>query len=112
MAVIEAYREAYEQRDLERFMHLWGQRIRDRDMTDREELQQRYAENFASLDKIRYELTNVKMSPLTGGRVRVSARYRIGAILRSAGEEIVGEGHIRWTLRKEDGELRIVGIDY
>jgi ketosteroid isomerase-like protein len=114
LAVIEGFRGAYERKDLRGMMGLLGSEPRDRNVRGRGALEQLYTRNFAALDQIRYELTQLELQPSTSeGDLVVEGRYRVRAIrVASPSQPIDVAGPIRWLLRREMGTLRIVGIDY
>jgi DnaJ-domain-containing protein 1 len=115
LALVEAFRGAYERKDLPALMELLGAEPRERNVIGRTALEQLYARNLAALERISYEITelNVQRMPGTGdvvvqGQFRIRARQRAG----TAGQAMDVSGPIRWTVRSEGGVLRIVGIDY
>lgn len=114
LGLIEAFRGAYERKDLARVMALLGAEPRERDVAGRAALEQLYARNFAALNEIRYGLSQLTVStPATDGVVRVEGRFHIQARnLGRPGWSLDVTGPIRWTIRREAGALRIVGIDY
>ncbi|HEV8673851.1 MAG TPA: hypothetical protein VGX21_07390 [Methylomirabilota bacterium] len=114
LAVIEDFRGAYERKDLRGMMGLLGSEPRDRNVRGRGALEQLYIRNFAALDQIRYELTQLELHPSTGeADLVVEGRYRVRAIrVASPSQPLDVAGPIRWLLRRELGALRIVGIDY
>jgi len=114
LALIESFRAAYERKDLTAVMALFGTEARDRDVSGRQAVKQLYVRNFAALDGIRYDLGQLGVKPPAGnGDLVVEGRYRIRAT------HLVGKpramdvaGPIRWLLRREDGTLRIVAVEY
>lgn len=114
LALIEAFRSAYERGDLRIVMELFGPAPRERQVMGRSTLQELYARNFAGLDNIRYELAQLHvMAAPTEGDVIVQGRFRIRATrVGDLSRPLDVAGPIRWVLRREAGALRIVGIDY
>jgi hypothetical protein len=45
-------------------------------------------------------------------RVEVKARFRIDQVLKKQKQEKVWIGNIRWVLGREDGDLKILSLDY
>lgn len=114
LALIESFRAAYERKDLTAVMALFGAETRDRDVTGRQAVEQLYVRNFAALDGIRYDLAQLGVkAPAGNGDLVVEGRFRIRAThLTGQPRAMDVAGPIRWLLRREDGALRIVGIEY
>jgi DnaJ-domain-containing protein 1 len=115
LAMVEAFRGAYERRDLHAVMALLGADVRERKTTGRAAVEKLYAANFAVLAGIRYELTQVEARPEEAGpgELIVRARFRIHAVKLGPPASVVDVGGpVRWVLRREAGALRIVAIDY
>ncbi|MGH7267507.1 MAG: hypothetical protein ACREMB_22025, partial [Candidatus Rokuibacteriota bacterium] len=114
LGLIEAFRAAYEQRNVDRLMGLFGAAPRDRQVAGRQAVEALYTRNFAALIGIRYELSQLELNGGgAGGGVVVEGRYRIRAT-RSGflAERLDLTGPIRWVLGREPGGLRILEIDY
>jgi DnaJ-domain-containing protein 1 len=113
LALIEAFRTAYEGKDLEGLMRLFAGVPRERDAVGRAAVQELYARNFAALDAIQYELGQLTTSPAAGGALIVQGRFRIRAVRRdNPAGAVHATGAIRWVLRPEAQALRIAEIDY
>ena len=114
LAVIEAFRAAYERKDLPAMMGMFGAAPRDRNVAGRREVEQLYAQSFAALDQIRYELSQLEIrAGGSSGEMLVQGHYRIRAVRsRSATRPIDVTGAIRWLLRRESDALRVVAIEY
>ena len=113
LALIERFRTAYERKDLDAVMGLFGAEPRERNASGRINVQRLYARNFAALDGIRYELSDLEVVPGTDGHVVARGRYRIRAVRAGDPTQRVDtQGEIRWHVRRESGGLRISGIDY
>ena len=95
-------------------MALFGTEARDRDVAGRRAVEQLYVRNFAALDGIRYDLAQLGAKPpADNGDLVVEGRFRIQATHRTDKPRPMDvAGPIRWLLRREDGALRIVGIEY
>jgi hypothetical protein len=70
--------------------------------------------NFATLEDIRYELARLDVKlPAGPGDLVVEGWFRIRATQVTVKSQPLDlAGPIRWLLRREDGMLRIVGVDY
>jgi hypothetical protein len=114
LGLIEAFRAAYEQRNVGRLMALFGAAPRDRQVAGRPAVEALYTRNFSALAEIRYELDQLELNGRDAGEsVVVEGRYRIRAT-RSGflGDTLDVTGPIRWVLGREPGGLRILEIDY
>jgi ketosteroid isomerase-like protein len=115
IAMVEAFRGAYERRDLRAVMALLGADVRERKTAGRAAVEKLYAGNFALLGEIRYELSQLEVRPEDAGpdELIVRARFRIHATKLGPPSAVLDvAGPIRWVLRREAGALRIVAIDY
>lgn len=113
-ALIEAFRSAYERKDVGGLTDLFANDVRERNTVGRGAVQQLYVTNFQVLDRIRYEVSQVTArAGSKEGEVLVQGRFRIRAVdARSGSRPLEVSGPIRWTLRRDGEALRIVGIDY
>jgi hypothetical protein len=114
LGTIEAFRGAYERKDLAAVLAVLSPAVRERNTAGRPAVEQMYSRNFAVLDGIQYELSQFTIPGVIGaGPMVVHARFRIRA--RHLGppvREMDVRGPIRWMLERENGALRIVAIDY
>lgn len=114
LPVLEAFRAAYERKDLGAVMRLFSEVPRERKVVGRAAVEHLYATNFRVLDGIRYELRGLAVRPHGAGEhVVVEGQYRIRATRTGDPPGPLDvRGPIRWTLRPEGGALRIFGVDY
>jgi hypothetical protein len=113
LALIEQYRVAYEQKDLNTLMALCSVDVRDRRTTGRTSVKQLYARHFAALDGIRYDLTGLEIAAAGPEQFVATARFQIRATrVRMSPRLLDATGSVRWQLRRESGALRITAIDY
>jgi hypothetical protein len=114
VVLVEAFRSAYEQKDLGAVMWLFSSDPRERNVRGRAAVEALYARNFALLDQIRYELAELSVRPIMEehGHV-VEGRFRIRANrLEHPVRMLDVAGPIRWFVREEAGVLRIAEVDY
>jgi curved DNA-binding protein CbpA len=114
LEVIEAFREAYERKDVRTVMELFGSEPRDRNVSGRRAVEQLYVRNFAALNQINYKLDGLE-TKVAGqdGDMAIQGWFHIraaGASKPSRSLDVAGP--IRWLLRREGGTLRIVEVDY
>lgn len=114
LALIEAFRSAYERKDLRALMALLGSEPRERDVPGRQAVETLYRRQFAALDHIRYELTELDVTSASAPEaVVVHGRFRIRATHRGGPSRVLDvTGPIRWLVQREGGALRVIGIDY
>ena len=114
LSTIESFRRAYAERDVAGVMALMAETPRDRQVTGRVSVKALYEKHLASLKSIRYDLADLAVHAGDGADVlRVRGRYHIQASRTGwfrPGLDVTGP--IEWTLRAENGGLRIVAIDY
>ena len=113
LALIERFRVAYEQKDLDTLMNLCSADVRDRRASGRPSVKRLYARNFAALDGIRYDLTRLEVAAAGAEQFVATGRFQIRATrLGPPRRSMDASGSVRWQLRRESGELRITAIDY
>jgi ketosteroid isomerase-like protein len=114
LALIETFRAAYERQDIGTLMKLFTSVPRERDAIGRAAVAARYAQNFAALDRIHYELARLETSsPAANGPLVVQGWFRIRAVRRDDPSDLVNAvGAIRWVLRREADALRIAEVHY
>jgi ketosteroid isomerase-like protein len=112
--LIEAFRGAYERKDIGALSGFFADDVREHTAVGRGAVRQLYVASFQALDHIRYELSQVSARPgHRSGELLVHGRFRIRAVdARHGARPVDVSGPIRWTLRHEGEALRIVGIDY
>ncbi len=113
LAPVEAFRIAYERKDLRAVMGLFGSEPGERNVTGRRAIEQLYARNFAVLENIHYDLSELDVSRLSAQEeFLVEGRFRIQATYVGSPRAVDMSGPIRWLVRKEGGFFRIVRTDY
>jgi hypothetical protein len=114
IALVMAFRDAYERKDLASLMGLLGADVREGDTVGRAAVQQLYVKNFRVLDGIRYEVTQTAAaSSSREGELVIQGRFHIRAVyVDERPRPFDVGGPIRWTIRRDGDALRIVGIDY
>ena len=114
LALIESFRAACERKDLTAVMALLGTEARDRDVAGRQAVERLYVQNFDALEDIRYDLAQLGVKPPAGnGDLVVEGLFRIrGTHLTDTPRPVDVAGPISWLLRRQDGALRIVGVEY
>jgi hypothetical protein len=113
LALLEAFRVAYERKDLRALMGLFGAQPVEGETAGRPAVERLYTRNFAVLDGIRYELTDVEIGPAGDGQFVARGRFRIRAARPGDSTPTFdARGGVRWRVHRESGDLRIAGIDY
>ena len=111
LALIERFRAAYERKDLDAVMGLFGAEPRERNVSGRINVQRLYARNFAALDGIRYELSDLEVVPGTDGHARGprpvpdprgAGRRSDPACGHAGGDPLACPPGIRWSAHQRD----------
>lgn len=103
------YIAAYEEGDITRFMDLFSKSAVENSRLRYADIMQYYKKNFEG-NRYTYTLKNVRLQKGEEG-VTVSGSYSIRKMTDSD-KGLKTDGTIRWALAREDGDLKIVKIDY
>lgn len=113
LGVIEAFREAYQRKDVPGLMAVLAADVRERGAAGRVAIERLYSSNFAVLDGIRYDVDQLELARGGPDELVVSARFRLRATHVGPPARVVDlAGPVRWVLRREAGRLRIAVIEY
>jgi len=105
------YIERYTRKDRDGFLRLFSSRVLQNQRAELEEIRESVSNFFNESLSLQYEIEDRKVE-IYENVVEVKARYKIEQIVEINGEKRVFRGRIRWVLTKEDGELKILSIDY
>ena len=105
------YIERYTRKDRDGFLRLFSSRVLQNQRAELEEIRESVSNFFNESLGLQYELEDRKVE-IYENAVEVKARYKIEQIVEISGEKRVFRGRIRWVLTKENGELKILSIDY
>lgn len=106
---IGQYISAYESGDIDRFMSLYSRAAIENGILYYADIRRAYEKNFQR-GRFIYTLTNQQMQR-ADDRVALSGSYTIKTM---RGDTVISitRGHVRWTLVKDEGRLKIIRIDY
>lgn len=105
------YIERYTRKDREGFLRLFSSRVLQNQRAKLEDIRESYSIFFDESLELQYGIEDRKVE-IYENAVEVKARYKIEQIVEISGERRVFRGRIRWVLTREDGELKILSIDY
>jgi hypothetical protein len=105
------YVERYTRKDMEGFLWLFSSNVLQNQRAELEDIRESYRNFFDESLDLRYVIEDRKVE-IYENAVEVKARYKIEQIVKKSGKRKVLRGRIRWVLTKEDGELKILSIDY
>jgi ketosteroid isomerase-like protein len=106
---LSKYADAYESADIDRFMGFYSKSAVENNTLHYDEIRHAYEENFRNR-RYSYSLTNIDMQK-SDDHIRVTGTYTIRT-LKGDSSGTVTTGNIRWTLKRENGALEIVRVDY
>jgi hypothetical protein len=106
---IDQYTQAYELGDIDRFMSFYSKSAIENNSLGYDEIRNGYQKNFQD-SRYTYSLRDPLVEK-SNGNVILTGTY---IIKRIVGDPLGGitQGHIKWTLTRENGVLRILRVDY
>jgi hypothetical protein len=96
---------------MEGFLWLFSSRVLQNQRAELEDIRESYSKFFNESLDLQYGIEDRKVE-IYENAVEVKARYKIEQIVKKSGKRKVLRGRIRWVLTREDGELKILSIDY
>ncbi len=105
------YVDRYTRRDLDGFLSLFSSKAVQNRKDGPERIRTIYTNYFNESQKIQYQMEDTKIEIYQNG-AEVKARYEVNQILKKGGEKKVWKGDIRLVLVKENGDLKILSLDY
>ncbi len=105
------YIKYYERKDLKGILSLFSSKALQNQKDGLEDIRKSYADFFNEAQRIRFYLQDMKIE-IYQNAVEVKARYEIEQTIKASGEREVWKGPIRWVLIKEDGNLKILSVDF
>lgn len=106
---IDQYTQAYELGDIDRFMSFYSRSAVENGSLRYEEIRNGYQKNF-QVSRYSYSLKDPLVEK-SDGNVILAGTYIIKRILGGP-LGVVAQGHIRWTLTRENGVFKILRADY
>jgi len=105
------YIDRYNKKVLEAFLLLFSLRAKQNRQYGLPEIRAIYADFFNRSQSLQMSLEGMKIE-IYENAVEAKARYAVNQVLKEGGEKRALKGDIRWVLAREDGELKIVSVDY
>lgn len=105
------YIDRYMKKDIEGFLSLFSSKAIQNQREGFDEIRKIYSKFFDQSEKLHYQIedTRVEIGP---EQILVRARYRVDQLLKKRGQEKIWKGRIQWILKKEEGKLKIISLDY
>jgi hypothetical protein len=107
----DEYTSRYMGKDIEGFMALFSKEAVENRMLPYADIRELYHKTFANSDSLRYHLKVYTIQPFTH-RVLVRGRYEILQNIKGKNRLKTFSGDIQWNLIRENGSLKIMGINY
>jgi hypothetical protein len=105
------YIEYYHQRNIEAFLSLFSPKANQNQKEGLAGIRKIYTDFFNQSQDVRLNTQDMKIE-IYQNAVEVKARYEIEQRVMKSGERKTWRGPIRWVLIKEDGNLKVLSIDY
>ena len=105
------YVDRYNRKDIDGFLSFFSPNAVQNQKDGFEKVRSLYTKFFDESRALRYEIED-KKTEIYQNRVEVKARFRVEQTLKKGRKEVVWTGNIRWVLSREDGDLKIVSLDY
>ncbi len=105
------YTDQYRRKDIDGFLSLFSSKAVQNQKDGWKGIKSIYTKFFDQSRELRYRLERMKTEIYENG-VEVKARFRVNQKLKKSGAEKVWKGNIRWVLVKEEGNLKIISLDY
>jgi len=105
------YVDRYNRKDLSGFLSLFSSKAVQNQRDGLGAIRTIYTKFMDQSEELRYQVEGVKIE-IYQNRVEVKARFRVDQKLRKDREEKVWRGNVRWVLVKEEGQLKIISLDY
>ena len=101
----------YNRRDIDGFLSFFSSKAVQNQRDGLSEIRSIYTKFFDESRELRYQVEGMK-TEIYQNRVEVKAHFRIDQVLKKSKQEKVWTGNIRWVLGREDGDLKILSLDY
>jgi ketosteroid isomerase-like protein len=101
----------YNRKDIDGFLSFFSSKAVQNQRDGLKGIRSIYAKFFDESRELRYQVEGMK-TEIYQNRVEAKARFRIDQTLKKSKQEKVWSGNIRWVLSREDGDLKILSLDY
>jgi len=111
MQFFSSYLDRYHRKDLDRFLSSFSSKAVQNQKEGFEGIRKTYANLFDQSQELQYRVEGMKIE-IYRNWAEVKARFSLDQTLRNPREEGTWKGSIRWVLVKEDGNPKILSLDY
>lgn len=108
---LDGYIAKYKQKDINGFLSFFSTRAIQNQKYNFADLKKIYANFFDQSLELSYQLKDVQTSEHPQGW-EVKAKYELSQVTKKDGAKKSWRGQIRWLLVRENGELKILSLDY
>jgi ketosteroid isomerase-like protein len=107
----DEYVERYTKMDLDEFLLLFSVKAKQNQKDGLPEIRMIYSDLFNRSKSLQLSTEDMKIE-IYQDAVEMKARYTVDQVLKKGGEKRAWKGDLRWVLAKEEGNLKIVSIEY
>jgi ketosteroid isomerase-like protein len=107
----DQYIERYNKMDIDGFLWLFSLKAKQNQQDGLPEIRMIYADFFNQSLSLQNSIEDMKIE-IFQNAVEFKARYTVNQVLKERGEKRIWKGNIRWVLVKEEGNLKIISIDF
>jgi len=77
-----------------------------------EKIRKTYETFFDQMESVRYRVSINDIKPLPPNSTEVRGQYQLDGVLMDSRKKVNWKGQIRWVLVREDGEIKILSLDF
>ncbi|MGC8810817.1 MAG: DnaJ domain-containing protein [bacterium] len=108
---LAGYVSKYKQKDVDGFLSYFSSRAIQNQKYNLGEIKKIYTSFFDRSQELNYSLQEVQTTDHPQG-LEVRAKYELHQVTKKDGEKKSWKGQIRWILVRENGQLKIISLDY
>jgi curved DNA-binding protein CbpA len=105
------YADQYRRKNVDGFISFFSPKAVQNQKDGYNDIKKIVSNFFDQNEELRYQLIIQEITPHQKG-LEVKARYELQGVLKKGKQWRVWRGQIRWVLTKEDGDLKILSLDY
>jgi hypothetical protein len=106
-----SYIDRYNQKDIDGFLSFFSSKAIQNQKDGLKGIRNIYTKFFDQSQELRYHMEGMTIE-IYQNSVEVKALFRVDQKLKKPREGKIWKGNIRWVLVKEDGNLKIISLDY
>lgn len=108
---LSSYVDRYNRKDLDGLLSLFSSKAVQNQKDGLGGIRKIYANSFGQSQELQYRVDGMSIE-IYRNWAEVKARFSLNQSLKKTREEKTSEGSIRWVLVQEDGNLKILSLDY